>query len=63
MITSQEIAARSRLPRPTAQLWRKRFLALRLAGLEKDAPRPGRKARIGPEKIRAIAERGQRFAR
>ena len=27
--------------------WRKRFLALGVAGLEKDAPRPGRKPKIG----------------
>jgi transposase len=55
-VASQEIATRLRVSRPTVQLWRERFLALRLAGLEKDAPRPGRKARIGPEKIRAIVE-------
>ncbi len=30
----------------TVQLWRQRFLALRAAGLEKDAPRPGRIPRI-----------------
>ena len=55
-VTSQGIAIRLRVSRPTVQLWRERFLALRLAGLEKDAPRPGRKARIGREKIRAIVE-------
>ena len=42
--------------RPTVQLWRERFLALRLAGLEKDAPRPGRIPRIPPEKIQAVVE-------
>ena len=30
-----------------ASRWRKRFLALGVAGLEKDAPRPGRKPTIG----------------
>jgi hypothetical protein len=45
-IENQEIAARLRISRPTVQLWRQRFLALRAAGLEKDAPRPGRIPRI-----------------
>jgi transposase len=55
-MTNQDIAATLRQSRPTIQLWRERFLALRLAGLEKDAPRPGRKPRITPEKIRAVLE-------
>jgi hypothetical protein len=38
------------------QLWRERFLALRLTGLEKDAPRPGRLPRISDAKIRAVIE-------
>ena len=53
---SQEIARRLRVSRPTVQLWRQRFLALRTGGLEKDAPRPGRLPRIPAEKIRAIVE-------
>ena len=55
-IESQEIARRLDVSRPTVQLWRQRFLALRAAGLEKDAPRPGRLPRIAVEKIRAIVE-------
>ena len=55
-ITSKNIAASLNLSRPTIQLWRERFLALRLAGLEKDAPRPGRNPRIPPAKIRAVLE-------
>ena len=55
-VTSQDIAAALNQSRPTIQLWRERFLALRLAGLEKDAPRPGRKPRISPSKIRAVLE-------
>jgi transposase/DNA-binding CsgD family transcriptional regulator len=54
--SSQAIALELGVSRPTVQLWRQRFLALRLAGLEKDAPRPGRIARIGPRKIRAVVE-------
>ena len=55
-VTNQDIAATVGQSRPTVQLWRERFLALRLAGLEKDAPRPGRKPRISPKKIRAVVE-------
>ena len=53
---SQSIAQRMRVSRPTVQLWRQRFLALRVAGLEKDAPRPGRIPRISPQKISAVIE-------
>ena len=53
---SQDIAAELKVSRPTVQLWRQRFLALRLAGLEKDAPRPGRLPRISPQKVRAVVE-------
>lgn len=51
---SQEIARRMQISRPTVQLWRQRFLALRLSGLEKDAPRPGRIPRISADKITAV---------
>ena len=53
---SQDIAQALGVSRPTVQLWRQRFLALRIAGLEKDAPRPGRKPRLSPEKIKAVVE-------
>jgi transposase len=53
---SQEIARRTKVSRPTVQLWRQRFLALRVAGLEKDAPRPGRIPRISAQKINAVVE-------
>jgi len=55
-ILNQEIARRLGVSRPTVQLWRARFLALRLPGLEKDAPRPGRIPRIPASKIRAVVE-------
>jgi transposase len=55
-VASQDIARRLRVSRPTVQLWRERFLALRLAGLERDAPRPGRLPRIPAEKVRAVVE-------
>ena len=53
---SQDIAKALRVSRPTVQLWRQRFLALRIAGLEQDAPRPGRTPRLSPEKIKAVVE-------
>ena len=55
-ILNQDIAVKLETTRPTVQLWRDRFLALRLAGLEKDAPRPGRLPKIPAEKITAIVE-------
>ena|SRR5438552_1445374 len=55
-ILSQDIAEQLNVSRPTVQLWRQRFLALRLTGLEKDAPRPGRLPRISAEKIQAVVE-------
>jgi transposase len=55
-VLSQDIAAELEVSRPTVQLWRQRFLALRLFGLEKDAPRPGRLPRISPQKVRAVVE-------
>src|SRR5579864_1005077 len=36
--------------------WRKRYLTLGLAGLEKDAPRSGRKPEIGARLIRRVVE-------
>src|SRR3989338_46895 len=53
---SKDIAKKLQVSRPTVQLWRERFLSLRLVGLEKDAPRPGRKPRILQRKINAIIE-------
>ena len=55
-VDSQEIARLLGVSRPTVQLWRQRFLALRLAGLEQDAPRPGRLPQIAEAHVRAIVE-------
>ena len=55
-VLSQDMAKVVGVSRPTVQLWRARFLALRLLGLEKDAPRPGRKPRVSVKKIRAVVE-------
>jgi transposase len=55
-VTNQDIARRLDISRPTIQLWRERFLALRVVGLEKDAPRAGRIPSIPESKIRAVVE-------
>ena len=51
---NQDIAKELHISRPTVQLWRQRFLSLRLSGLQKDAPRPGRTPRILQRKIDAV---------
>lgn len=53
-VFNHDIAKRLHISRPTVQLWRERFLALRLQGLEKDAPRPGRFPKISQKKITTI---------
>ena len=53
-IFNHDIAKRLDISRPTVQLWRERFLAFRLAGLEKDAPRPGRLPKIRHKKVMTI---------
>jgi transposase len=40
--------------RPTVLLWRSRFEALGMAGLEQDAPRPGRKPVIDASKVEEV---------
>jgi len=55
-VLNQDIARELEISRPTVQLWRERFLALRLAGLEKDAPRRGRIPSIPERKVRAVVE-------
>src|SRR5450759_2816976 len=53
---NQDVAKEVGVSCPTVHLWRQRFLALRLPGLEKDAPRPGRIPRIRARKICAVVE-------
>jgi transposase len=55
-VMNKDIAQQLETTRPTVQLWRQRFLALRLPGLQKDAPRPGRIPSIPPEKITEVVE-------
>lgn len=55
-VYNHDIAGRLNISRPTVQLWRERFLSFRLAGLEKDAPRPGRLPKISHQKVIAIVK-------
>jgi transposase len=58
--TDLEIAATLKISNQKAARWRKRFLRLDLAGLVKDAPRPGRKraisAKVREELIRRTTQ-------
>jgi transposase len=49
-----EIAAEVGISNQKASRWRKRFLEMGLAGLEKDAPRPGRTPTITPAKVQEV---------
>ena len=51
---NQAIAATLGLSRPTVQLWRDRFAANGIAGIEKDASRPGRKPKLSAAKVRRV---------
>ena len=53
---NQMIAAALGLSRPTVQLWRDRFAAHGIAGIEKDAPRPGRKPKLFAAKVRRVLQ-------
>ena len=55
-IANHEIAETLHTSRPTVLLWRDRFERLGLAGLEKDAPRPGRKPKISSDKVAQVIE-------
>src|SRR5215467_15736439 len=52
-----EIAAEVGISNQKAARWRKRFLEMGLAGLEKDAPRPGRTPTITPAKVQEVIRR------
>ena len=49
-----QVSEELNVSRPTILLWRQRYLDAGLAGVLKDAPRPGRKATLTPEKVDAI---------
>ncbi len=54
---NRQIARRLRTRENTVSLWRNRFSDLGIAGIMRDAPRPGRKPKISQRKVDAIIER------
>lgn len=52
-----EIAAEVGISNQKAARWRKRFLEMGLAGLEKDAPRPGRTPTITSDKVQQVVRK------
>jgi len=51
---NKQIAAELKITPEKAARWRKRYLEQGLVGLEKDAPRPGRKPKISAQRMREI---------
>lgn len=51
---NQDIAAELGVARRTVALWRGRFIAQRFPGIEKDAPRPGRRPRFSKGVVQEI---------
>ena len=51
---NKQIAARLPVSRQLVARWRTRFLQSGVAGIEKDAPRPGRKPLLSPDKVQQI---------
>ena len=55
--TNEIIAAECHTSKPTVGRWRSRFAALRIAGIEKDASRPGRTPAITAETVARILQK------
>ena len=53
---NEDIAKQLKTSRQTVGLWRTRFVAQRLAGIEQDAPRGGRRPRARPSIRGALAQ-------
>jgi transposase len=53
----EDIAVELRITAQKAARWRKRFLALGMVGLEKDAPRPGRTPSISAAKVKRVIQK------
>ena len=53
-VRRSHIATRLALSRNHVHYWVRRYVALGVSGVLRDAPRPGRKKRISPEKVAAI---------
>src|SRR2546425_4540674 len=52
--SNYQLSEELNVSRPTILVWRQRYLDAGLAGILKDAPRPGRKKLIAPTKVDAI---------
>jgi transposase len=59
-IMNKDIAIRCGTSKKTVSLWRQRFAELRLAGIENDAPRPGRTPSIPTTKVELILHKTTR---
>jgi transposase len=55
-LENRQIAVRMNITHEKAAPWRKRFLASGIAGLEKDAPRPGRTRTIADRRLNRVVE-------
>jgi transposase len=55
-VANSMIARTLGLSRPTILLWRDRFERFGVLGIIRDAPRPGRKKALSPEKVQAVIE-------
>src|SRR5580692_9668413 len=53
----KDIAAELGITAQKVARWRKRFLALGMVGLEKDAPRPGRTPSISASKVKRVIQK------
>ncbi len=53
-LSDLKIGAELGVKRQTVARWRSRFKQLGLAGIEKDAPRPGRKPQISAKRVKQI---------
>jgi len=53
----KDVAAELGISAQKVARWRKRFLALGMAGLEKDAPRPGRTPSISAAKVKRVIQK------
>lgn len=56
-LENQQIAQRMGISRQKAGRWRDRYATHGLAGIEKDAPRPGRRRRIGDKQRAAVVRK------
>jgi len=56
-LENQDIAARLGITRQKAGRWRRRYAERGLAGIEKDAPRPGRRQRIDDQQRAAVVRK------